>query len=131
MIAGFTAVFLSAPGVLAAADGPRGTFRLRANKRHRAYSITRRRGRAVRAALQARGPSRYRGRLPTRIWPTATVCRAHLLQARGEYKVESAMQELAILFETDRRGWFAAGPGIFGDLGIVLEIKLCGERDMQ
>ena len=41
------------------------------------------------------------------------------------------MQEFAVLLETDRQRWFATGPGIFGNMGIVLEIKLCGERDMQ
>ena len=27
--------------------------------------------------------------------------------------------------------WLLAGPGIFGDMGIILEIELRGERDVQ
>ena len=56
---------------------------------------------------------------------------AALLQTSGKHNVESPMQDLAILFETDSQRWFATRPGIFGDIGVVLEIKLCGERDMQ
>src|SRR5262249_9550823 len=46
--------------------------------------------------------------------------------APGEYNVESATQEPPILLETDRQRRLTTGPGIFGDKGIVLEIKLCG-----
>src|SRR5215471_4463300 len=56
---------------------------------------------------------------------------AQLLEAPGQDKVKSATQEFAVLFETDRQRWLATGPRIFGDIGIVLEIKLCGERHMQ
>src|SRR5215472_4386129 len=55
----------------------------------------------------------------------------HLLEAPGEHKVESAMQEVAIVLKTDRQRWFATGPRILGDIGIIPEIKLCGERHMQ
>ena len=42
-----------------------------------------------------------------------------------------APQEFSLLFESDRHRWLAAGPGIFGDMGIILEIELRGERDVQ
>src|SRR5262249_33710987 len=63
--------------------------------------------------------------------PIRTIYSAHFLEAPGEYNVESAAQELPILLEADRQRWLATSPGIFGDKGIVLEIKLCGERHMQ
>src|SRR5262249_9056254 len=57
---------------------------------------------------------------------------AHLLEPPGEHKVESAMQEVAILFKTDRQRWFATRPRmILGDIGIIPEIKLCGERHIS
>ena len=42
------------------------------------------------------------GRCQLQFRPTVTSKTTHLLEAPGEYKVESAMQEFAILFETDR-----------------------------
>ena len=51
---------------------------------------------------------------------------ASLLKASGKHNVESAPQELSLMFETDGHRWFATGPWVFGDKWIVLEIYLRG-----
>ena len=53
------------------------------------------------------------------------------LEASGKHDIQIAPQELSILFESDRHRWLAAGPRIFGDMGVILEIELRSERNVQ